>query len=134
MSWTNHPEVKTMNETNLRILQLNVMKSRAVMEALINDEEVENIDILLIQEPPMSAYHTHVHHRLWHKYEPTFNEENVRKRNLIYINKRISTSAHRQVDCAHPNVTAIKLWTESSEMLIFSVYAQLIDYHHLYEV
>ena len=58
----------------------------------------------------------------------------MRKRSLIYVNKRISTSAHRQVDCAHPDVTAIKLWTESSEMLVFSVYAQPIEYHHLYEV
>ena len=123
-----------MNQTNLRILQLNVMKSRSVMEALINDEEIGRCDILLIQEPPLSAYQTHVNHRLWHRYEPTSDEENTRKRSLIYVNKRISTSAHRQIECIHPDVTAAKLWTENSQMLLFSVYIQPVDYHHLYEV
>jgi hypothetical protein len=47
--------------------------------------------------------------------------------------KRISTSAHQQVECIHPDVTAIKVWTETSQMLLFSVYIQPIDYHHLYE-
>jgi hypothetical protein len=64
------------------------------MEALINDDEIDNVDNLLIQEPPISAYCTHVNHRLWRKYEPTHHEENVRKRSLFYVSKRISTSAH----------------------------------------
>ena len=123
-----------MNRSNLRILQLNVMKSRPVMEALINDEEIGGYDVLLIQEPPLSAYYTHVSHRSWHRYEPTFDEEGTRKRSLIYVNKRISTSAHRQVDCMHPDVTAIKVWTENNQMLLFSVYIPPVDYHHLYEV
>ena len=123
-----------MNRTNLRILQLNVMKSRPVMESLINDEEIGRYDVLLIQEPPLSAYYTHVSHRLWHRYEPTFDEEGTRKRCLIYVNKRISTLAHRQVECTHPDVTAIKLWTENSQMVLFSVYIPPVDYHHLYEV
>ena len=110
------------------------MKSRSVHEALINDEEIEGFDVLLVQEPPLSAYQTPVNHRSWHKYDPTFEEEGIRKRSLIYVNERISTSAHRQVDCIHPVVTAIKLWTESSRMLLFSVYIQPVDYHHLYEV
>jgi len=33
---------------NLRILQLNIMKSRAGMEALINDHQSQNLDLLLI--------------------------------------------------------------------------------------
>ena len=48
MPWTSHPENQTMNRSNLRILQLNVMKSRPVMEALINDEEIGGYDVLLI--------------------------------------------------------------------------------------
>ena len=53
-----------MNQANLRILQLNMMKSRAGMEALINDQQTADLDILLIQEPPLSAYQTYVNHRL----------------------------------------------------------------------
>jgi len=45
----------TMNQANLRILQLNMMKSRAGMEALVNDQQTADLDILLIQEPPLSA-------------------------------------------------------------------------------
>ena len=45
----------TMLENNLRILQLNMMKSRAGMEALINDHQSQNLDVLLIQEPPITA-------------------------------------------------------------------------------
>jgi hypothetical protein len=32
------------------------------MEALVNDPETRNLDILLIQELPLSAYKTHVNY------------------------------------------------------------------------
>jgi hypothetical protein len=35
------------------------MKSRAGMEALINDSSTRHLDVLLIQEPPISMYRTH---------------------------------------------------------------------------
>jgi hypothetical protein len=92
-----HELATTMNPTNLRILQLNIIRSRAGMEALINDPETQDLDILLIQEPPVTAYRTHVNHRLWHLYQPTHTDEGTRKRSLIYVHKRISTSAHRQI-------------------------------------
>lgn len=38
----------TMLENNLRILQLNMMKSRAGIEALINDYQSQKLDVLLI--------------------------------------------------------------------------------------
>lgn len=56
---------------NLRLLQLNIMKSRPGMEALINDHHTQSLDILLIQEPPISAYCTHVSHTAWRRYQPT---------------------------------------------------------------
>jgi hypothetical protein len=40
-----------MLETNLLVLQLNIMKSGPRMEALINDRQSQNLDVLLIQEP-----------------------------------------------------------------------------------
>lgn len=54
-----------MRSTNLRLLQLNIMKSRAGMEALINDHQTQNLDVLLIQEPPVTAYRTHVNDSAW---------------------------------------------------------------------
>jgi hypothetical protein len=90
-----------MSTGTLRMLQLNIMKSRAGMEALINDTQTQNLDILLIQEPSVTAYQTHVNHRLWQLYQPTYTEEGTRKRSLLYVHKRISTSAHRQIHGLH---------------------------------
>lgn len=92
-----------MSQGNLRVLQLNMMKLRAGMEALINDPQTQDLDILLIQEPPLSAYRTHVNHRLWYRYQPTFDNDNdIRRRSVIYVNKRISTSGHRQISMQPP--------------------------------
>ena len=110
------------------------MKSRAGMEALINDSGTQNLDILLIQEPPLSAYQTHVNHRSWYRYQPTYRGDEARVRSLIYVNTRTSTSAHRQIPCNHPDVTAIKIWNEQRQILVFSVYVPPIDMHHIYDV
>lgn len=111
------------------------------MEALINDEDTKELDMLLIQEPPHSAYQTYVNHRDWQRYQPTLDSSNttgdnnglVRPRSLLYVNRRISTSAHRQIHCNHPDVVAIKTWTEHNRTLIFSVYIQPVDYSRIYE-
>jgi len=60
-----------MNQANLRILQLDMMKSRAGIETLINDRQTADLNILLFQEPPFSAYFTHANHPLWHRYQST---------------------------------------------------------------
>lgn len=57
-----------MLDNNLRILQLNTMKSRAGMEALINDHQSQKLDVLLIQEPSITAYRTYVNHSAWRLY------------------------------------------------------------------
>jgi hypothetical protein len=98
------------------------MKSRAGMEALINDHQTQNLDVLLIQEPPVTAYRTHVNHSAWRLYQPTYADESARFRSLLYINRRISTSSHRQILCNHPDVTAVKIWTPEVQYLLFSIY------------
>jgi endonuclease/exonuclease/phosphatase (EEP) superfamily protein YafD len=62
VSDASHGTPIAMLENNLRILQLNTMKSRAAMEALINDHQSQKLDVLLIQEPSITAYQTHVNH------------------------------------------------------------------------
>lgn len=111
-----------MLETNLRILQLNIMKSGPMMEALINDHQSQNLDVLLIQEPSITTYQTNVNHSAWRLYRPTVETDADRFRSLIYVNKRVSTSSHRQIHCDHPDLTAIKIWTADSQILLFSVY------------
>lgn len=120
--------------SNLRILQLNIMKSRPGMEALINDHQNQNLDVLLIQEPPMTAYRSHVNHSAWRLYRPTYTDESVRFRSLLYVNRRISTSSHRQIHCNHPDVVAIKIWTPELQYLIFSVYIQPVAIYEAPEV
>jgi ribonuclease HI len=105
----------------LRILQLNIWKSRACMEALINDQDTEKLDILLIQEPPVSFFKTFVQHRAWQLYTPTYTGDK-RRRAALYINKRFSTSAQQQIQCNGPDVTAVRLETPTGAILVFSVY------------
>lgn len=38
------------------------------------------------------------------------------------MNRRLSTSSHRQVYCNHPDITAVKIWTPDAQTLVFSVY------------
>ena len=107
---------------NLYILQLNIMKSGPRMEALINDHQSQDLDILLIQEPSITTYQTHVNHSAWRLYRPITETDAGRFRSLIYINRKVSTSSHRQIAYNHPDVTAIKIWIADSQFLMFSVY------------
>ena len=118
-----------MSAANLRLLQLNVMKSGPRMEALINDWQTQNLDILAIQEPSITTYRTHVNHSAWYLYRSTHIDQDIPRRSLLYINKRISTSSHRQLHCDHLDIVAVKLWTIDTQMLIFSVYIPLVDIH-----
>ncbi|KAJ5346168.1 hypothetical protein N7452_004172 [Penicillium brevicompactum] len=108
----------TQQETD----NLNIMKSGPRMEALINDHQSQNLDVLLIQEPSITTYRTHVNHSSWRLYRPTTDTDTARFRSLIYVNRRVSTSSHRQILCDHPDVAAIKIWTSDFQILFFSVY------------
>jgi hypothetical protein len=112
----------SMLETNLRILWLNIMKSGPRMEALINDHQGQDLDILLIQEPSITTYRTRVNHSAWRLYQPTVETDATRFRSLVYVNRRMPTASHRQVPCDHPDVAAVKIWTPDSQILLFSVY------------
>jgi hypothetical protein len=90
---------RTMLGNKLRILQLNIMKSRARIEALINDHQSQNLDILLIQEPSITAYRTCVNHTAWRLYQPTVEDDSIRVRNLIYVNCRLLTAHARLNSC-----------------------------------
>ncbi|CAG8121103.1 unnamed protein product, partial [Penicillium salamii] len=79
-------------------------------------------DILLIQEPSITTYRTHVNHSAWRLYRPTTQTDAVRFRSLIYVNRRISTSSHRQIPCNHPDVVAIKIWTTFSNSFLFCLH------------
>src|SRR5690242_14647531 len=109
LSMAYQPSRLTMTAIGLRMLQLNIMKSREGMEALVNDPQTQHLDILCIQEPSITTYGTHVNHSAWRVYQPTYMGER-RKRSLLYVNRRISTSSHRQIRCNHRDITAVKIW------------------------
>ena len=119
----------TMLENNLRMLQLNVMKSRAGMEVLINDHQSQKLDVLLIQEPSITTYRTHVNHSAWRFYRPTVESNSARFRSLIYVKRKLSPSSHRQVPCNHPDLTAVKIWTADTQILLFSIYIPPVPMH-----
>ena len=55
--------------------------------------------------------------------------DEVRFRSLIYVNRRVSTSSHRQLPCDHPDLTAVKIWSADTQVLIFSVYIPPMPVH-----
>jgi hypothetical protein len=63
------------------------MKLRVGMEALINNHQITTLNLLLIQEPPISAYCTHVNYSAWRLYCPTYTGDAIQFRSLLYINK-----------------------------------------------
>lgn len=52
------------------------------MEALTNDPQTQNLHILLIQEPPLTAYNTHENQCAWHLYQSTCPEDIPKNRSL----------------------------------------------------
>lgn len=129
MPIASYGEPLTLLKNNLRILQLNIMKSRAGMEVIINAHQSRGLDVRPIQEPLITAYRTQVNHGAWRLYQPTVAGDSVRFRSLIYVNRKLSTSSHRQVRCDHPSLTAVKIWTANSQILILSVYIPPVSIH-----
>ncbi|EDN05472.1 predicted protein [Histoplasma mississippiense (nom. inval.)] len=111
----------------LHILQLNTNKKRSTMEALLNDRKIEDLKVLLVQEPPFTYYTTPIQHPHWRVFQTSCTETHATGRSLIYVNKRISTSAYRQRRCHSPDVTAIELQIGESQILIFSTYIPPFD-------
>ena len=97
------------------------------MEALVNDPNTNQMDILLIQETPTSTCKTFVQHRQWHLYQPTYSDTTKRTRSLIYINKRLSPASHRQITCDSADAIAVKIQTPTNQVIIFSVYTPPVD-------
>jgi hypothetical protein len=98
------------------------MESGPRMEALINDHQSQNLDVLLIREPSTTTYQTHANHSAWRLYRPTIEADAARFRGLVYVNRKISTSSHRQIPCNNPDLANIKIWSADSQILLFSVY------------
>lgn len=105
------------------------MKSGPRIEVFINDHQSQNLDILLIQEPSVTAYRTHINHSAWQLYQPTVEGDTACFHSLVYVNWRVSTSSHLQIACNHPVLTAIKIWTADSQILLFSVYIPPVLMH-----
>ncbi|OGE47072.1 hypothetical protein PENARI_c068G12249 [Penicillium arizonense] len=97
------------------------MKSRAGMEALMNDHQSQKLDMLLIQEPSIIAYRAHVNHSVWRLYQPTAESDSVRFRSLICQSQTLHLLSPTS-EMQPPGPDAIKVWTADSQTLIFSVY------------
>jgi hypothetical protein len=62
-------------------------------------------------------------------HRPTVASDEIRPRSLIYVNRKLSTSSHRQIRCDHPDITAIKIWTPDTQILLFSIYILCVPLH-----
>ena len=115
--------------TSLQVLQLNIMKSGPRMEALINNHQSQNMDILLVQEPSVTTYQTHINHSAWRLYRPTVEGDTACFRSLVYVNQRVATSSHRQIACNHPNLSDQDLDSQLSDPSLFSIHPTRADAH-----
>jgi hypothetical protein len=87
--------------------------------------------MLLIQEPPLTAYNTHVNYSAWHLYQSTCQEDTLKKRSLLYVSRRISTASHQQIKCNHPDVIAVKMWSKNRIYHIMIKHAKdLVSFFH----
>lgn len=99
----------------------------------INDPRTEKFDLLLIQEPPTTAYRTHVTHRIWRLFQPSNSDIDGRTRSLPSVNRRMATCTYEQLRCPHPDIVALGLRNEGNYALVCSVYVPLMDSHLLNE-
>lgn len=70
-----------------------------------------------------------MNHSAWRLYRPTVESDSGRFRSLVYVNRKLSTSSHRQLLCNHPDLTAVKVWTADTQILIFSIYIPPVPMH-----
>jgi endonuclease/exonuclease/phosphatase family metal-dependent hydrolase len=112
-----------------RVLQANLRKMPEAQHALMNDEDLQDISIILVQEP--SCFTTEdgqvvaapTTHTAFQQFIPNKRHEELRFpiRSLIYASHQLRA---RQIEIQSPDITAIEVEAQGREILAFSIYMQ----------
>ncbi|KAI9037315.1 nucleoside deaminase [Aspergillus affinis] len=129
--------VQWQTELGVKAGPVNPLSINQVVPGLAVDGPAEGLDrevfeLHQLKQARVAAYYTHVNYSAWRFYRPT-QPETPQFRSLLYVNRRISTSSHHQIQCGHPDVVAIKIWTPELQYLVFSIYIQPIATHDAFE-
>ena len=118
------PDDHTTRAYNLRIRQVNLRRSQAPHDALINSDIHETHDIILIQEPWINALGKISASSKWRVVYPTSHLSLVdRIRAAVLVNANISTNNWHQVDITDTNdLVAIQLDGPFGVATIINIY------------
>jgi hypothetical protein len=114
-----------VNDSELRMLQANLHKSKEQTHGILNDPDTSNYTALLLQEQFWSAVlQESPSHHSWLRYEPTSKDKPPRA--VTYINKTQITAAQvSQIPLPFTDVVALQIspWkTNTAPILIVNVY------------
>ena len=127
-----HLRLFLMSDTDFKILQANLRKSKDISQSLFNDDALQSYSVILITEPwakldncltPFSVPCTHMH---WQPFFPSnkyTSHDQLRTpvfRSMIWVNK-VYTGI-QQVELAHPDICAIVLTLGDRKIFLASVY------------
>jgi hypothetical protein len=84
------PENLEVNNTKIRILQINLNKSRKVHLDLVNEDLSKNYDIILIQEPHITQFNTIWTPTNFRKVIPPKRDQ-TQVQLIIWVNGRLDT-------------------------------------------
>ena len=133
--------LNTNRGNNITIWQQNVNKSRICQHDLISSARLAetNIDIIALQEPPISDLNVTIASRDWRIiYPSTHSVDPSKTRSVILISMNILTDNWSQVNIDSGDVTIIKLTGVWGTLLIYNIYndcehdrtVELIDRFH----
>ena len=122
---TEHPIVPTTT-TTLRILQLNLGKSKWAQYELINRDTLnDEFDIILVQEPWVSEFD---HSPAPSSFSPVVpetrrDESKGLLRSITWVNNKLATSDWEQLSQIGSNdISAVKIKTNGQQISIFNIY------------
>ncbi|PPR07079.1 hypothetical protein CVT24_010980, partial [Panaeolus cyanescens] len=126
IDWADHPDLAPPpNVTKLRILQINLNKSRKAQLDLVNDPSLQTSwDIVLLQEPNVNFYNHITTARGFRQVYPSSRTRGERVvRSGIWVNEKISTNTWRALEVEESaDITAIQLSGPLNSLTIFSIY------------
>ncbi|PPR00222.1 hypothetical protein CVT24_004961 [Panaeolus cyanescens] len=130
IDWAEHPDDNVLTPfytdgTKLRILQINLNKSRKAQLDLVNDPDLQaSWDLILIQEPNINFYNHITTARGFRQVYPNARTRNeLVVRSGIWVNEKISTNTWRALEIeGTADITAVQLSGPHHSLTVFSIY------------
>lgn len=110
--------------STLRIRQQNTNKSLTATLDLLSRCSLDRYDVIAIQEPYIDFLGNACTNAHWYSIYPQshYKEGQQRTRSMILVNKRIATESWSAIEVGSPDITAIKMETQTGEVIIYNIY------------